>query len=137
MKKVLGIVAMFGLLVMTSLTSGCLSIWSESCSRDELTLKKAVLSNNERAIRAVRLGDNGVGFGIDISNLEALTYHPVRQIGAAIGDAALIYGAYEGVRSFTDNSSHEESTTVGRDNINVNGDGNTVNVGNSKTEPAQ
>ena len=131
MKKALGIAAMLGLLVMNS---GCFSVWSESCSRDELTLKKAVLSNNERAIRAVRLGDNGVGFGIDISNLEALTYHPVRQIGAALGDAALLYGAYEGVKSITDNSNHTSTSTVGRDNININGDGNTVKVGNSSTE---
>jgi hypothetical protein len=138
--KILCVVAMLALLTMNT---GCLSVWSESCSRDELTLKKAVLSNNEQAIRAVRLGDNGVGFGIDIGNLEALKYHPVRQIFAAVGDAALLYGAYEGVKSITDNSSHNgdessDSSSAGRDNndITVNGDGNTVNVGNdTKSEP--
>lgn len=136
MKKMISVVLM-GMLMMG--TSGCLSSWSLDSSKQELALQqhqmalqKAIMSNNETAIRAVQLDNGGVGIGVDISNLQALTQHPIRQLGAAVGDAALIWGAYEGVKSFTDNSSH--SSTSGRDQVNVTGDGNNVNVGNSKTD---
>jgi hypothetical protein len=130
--KILSI-ALMGMLLMG--TSGCLSAWSLDSSKHELALQKAIMSNNETAIRAVRLGDDGVGFGIDISNLSALKEHPLRQIGAAIGDAAIIWGAYEGVKSISNsNSNNEGDKNAGRDNndITINGDNNKVNVGDNK-----
>lgn len=131
MNRIVGLV--FSVLILTMM-SGCLSSMVYNDSKKKIYTRKAILSNNQRAIRAVQLGDGGVGIGIDVSNLEALSEQPWLQLGAAAGDAALIWGTYQGVKSITDNSSHNGDTTSGRDNVNVNGDGNTVNVGNSKTD---
>ena len=131
MKRIISLVV--SALIVVSM-SGCVSSLVYDSSKKKVMTRKAILSNNATAIRAVQLSNGGVGIGIDVSNLEALTEQPLLQAGAAVADAALMWGAYEGVKSITDNSSHSSTTTSGRDNVNVNGNGNTVNVGNSKTD---
>jgi hypothetical protein len=67
--------------------------------------------------------DGGAGIGIDISNLDALTEQPLLQIGAALLDALLIYGTYEGVRSL--DSDDGGNGKAGND-VEITGDGNDV-----------
>jgi len=59
-----------------------------------------VYKNNEqklqnRAIRAVRVGEDGAGIGIDIAALDVIKEGWVSQLLAGIGDAGIIYGAKE------------------------------------------
>jgi hypothetical protein len=134
--------------------SGCLSIWSQQASMDETRRERIIASGNNNAIKAldmgvapaaaikaVRLGD-GAGIGIDVTNWEAIMNHPVRQIGAAIGDAGLIYATSELIDEIDSNnrsssSSSSSSTTSGGDTININGDGNTVDTSSTTTTPTQ
>ena len=141
MNKLLSIV--LGVFLMISF-SGCLSSAVYKQSVNQVGLRKAIIANNQPAIRAFQLGNGGVGLGIDIGNWEALTEQPLKQIGAALGDAALIWGTYEGgkyvadkINGSGDNSSSSPGNSVNNGgtatSVNVNGDNNTVNTGNTKT----
>jgi len=124
--------------------AGCTSLWSLQCSKDEIMRDRVYASGNRVGIRALQNGaseesaikavalDNGAGIGVDVSNWSALSQHPVRQLGAAILDAGMTYGAYLGGKALIDsNNSEPTSQTAGRDIIQVVVDGrnNTVNVG--------
>ena len=113
------------LIAMTVMMSGCASLWSLSDSRDEI-------SSNRRAFKAVPMDNGGAGVGVDLFSLDTISQHPVRQGIAALADAASIYATYAVTKSVT--SSHDGDSTTGRDSVNITGDGNTVNVGNSSTE---
>lgn len=126
MKKMISMV--ISVLVLIS-ASGCSTLVYRD-SYKKVYARKAILSNNERAIRAVQLGDGGVGLGIDLANLEVLTEQPFLQLGAAALDAAALYGAYEGIRSITSNNSNKENEN------NTTGNGNsTVNVESGDNSP--
>lgn len=134
MKKINGWIFM---VVLVALVSGCFSPAVYSQSKQKVALRKAIISNNQAAIQAIKLGDDGVGLGIDVTKLEALKEQPLKQAAAAIGDALLIWGGYEGVRWAGDqidnggSKSSSRSTTAGRDanDVIINGDGNTVDIG--------
>ena len=128
--------------------TGCTSLWSLQCSKDEILRNRIMASGNAAGMRALQLGagedaairavalDNGAGIGVDVGNLQALTQHPIRQLGAALLDAGMTYGAYLGGKALLDaNNNSEPSQTSGRDIIQVNVDGqnNTVNVGDETT----
>jgi len=134
-------VAMVGMLF---LTNGCASYLSYKASKNEIAQNRIAASGDKDAIRAVNLGvapveairaikiDNGVGISVDISNLDALTEHPLRQLGAALLDAALTYGAYQGIQSLNaggDSNVENINTTL---NVN-NADHTSVTVDNSHT----
>ena len=130
-KKIIKTIFVGGLIL---LFSGCLSLYTYDESKQTVALRKATMDNNEAAIRAVRLGDDGIGFGIDITKLEVLKEQPVKQIASLIGDALLVYGTYEGIRylSNTDNSSDSSNNQdSGRDSnqVTIDGDGNSVHIG--------
>lgn len=80
MKKILIVLAV---LVIAAVSSGCASVASYKASADEIS-----------AIKAAELSGGGAGVGIDVTSLNALTLHPVRQLGAAVLDAGVIYGTY-------------------------------------------
>jgi hypothetical protein len=92
---------------------------------------------DEVAIKATRLGSDGVGIGIDVTNWEALRERPLLQFGAAVIDAGLIYGGYEGIRALNDDNdgggNDGSGTTVNLSDSNnntiniVNGDNNDSN----------
>lgn len=132
MKKLIEKMVMLVALVMLAIsTSGCLSYMVMEQSRQKVALRKAIQTNNEAAIRAIRLGDDGVGVGINVLALEALTEQPLKQLGAALGDALIIWGAYEGVQSINGDNNDTSNQDSGRDSntISVNGNGNDVHVG--------
>ena len=133
------------------MTSGC-SYLSMKSSEEEIQRSRIYASGDQKAIRAmengvapqsairaVKLDGDGVGIGLDISNLQALTLHPVRQVGAALLDAGALYGAYKGVTSMNSGNSGDSQQTAGRDNttVTINGDGNKVSTGDktSTTTP--
>jgi len=137
------------LVVILAMCSGCTSIWSLQCSKDEILRNRIMSSGDQGAIKALRSGvredvciravelDGGAGIGLDVGNLDALTEHPWRQLGAALLDAGMTYGAYLGAQALLDSNDDSEpvNQTVGRDVIQVQVDGqnNTVNVGDQTT----
>ena len=129
MKKMFTAV-MVGMVVM--MASGCASYMSFDASRNEIVRERAFASGNEAAIKAVNMG-NAVGIGIDVLNIDAITKHPWRQLGAAILDAGMIYGATVGVESINDSGSDDTKAT----GINIvttgNGNSTTVNTGDNNS----
>lgn len=128
------------LLIMISVNSSCVSRAAFKYSKNEVALRKAVEANNSSAIRAICLGEEGdVGIGIDVSNFEAIKEHPIRQALAALADAVIAYGCYEGARYLEDEINEEDEveeteTTVIESpdgiptTINVNGNNNNVSI---------
>ena len=131
--------------VMAFTLTGCTSLWSLQCSKDEILRNRILASGDQDAIKALRSGvredvciravtlDGGAGVGVDVSNLDALTEHPWRQLGAAILDAGMTAGAVVGGKALVDsiNNSDESNNTAGRDivTVNINGKDNDVDVG--------
>jgi len=146
MKRIL--LASMSVLMMFALT-GCTSLWSLQCSKDEILRNRIMASGDQGAIKALRSGvredvciraveiDGGAGIGVDVSNLDALTEHPWRQLGAAVLDAGMAAGAYIGGKALIDsaNNSDASNQTAGRDvvTVNINGKDNDVDVGDRTT----
>lgn len=136
------------LIMLTMPLGGCASYLSMKYSEEEVQRSRIYASGDQKAIkalsfgvpaesaiRAVKLDGDGVGIGLDVSNLQALTLHPFRQMGAAILDAGMLYGTYMGVSSMNSGNSGDSTQSSGRDTttVNVNGDGNTVSTGDKPT----
>ena len=112
------------LLFITLISSSCCSYAVYKSSHRNVALRKATIANNGPAIRAVKMGGDGLGLGIDVSNIEALTERPWAQILAAVIDLVLMYGTYEGVKAV------DPANNKGDVHIYVNGSNCTVNVTN-------
>ena len=121
------------LIAISACSSGCASYMVYNKSQEKVAMRKAMAKGDERAIRAVQVGD-GIGVGIDVSNWEALSEQPLLQFGAAILDAAMIYGGYKGIDSI--NNSHDdkanntstETTSTSTTTISVTGGDGTTTV---------
>ena len=121
MKKVMTLITLVALVI--SLT-GCASMMSYNASKREIMGERVMASGNDAAIKAFASGDT-VGIGVNVLASEALTKHPFRQLGAAILDAGLIYGLYEGVQELNQDNDHGGERNL---NISTTGDGNTYNI---------
>jgi len=109
--------------------NGCMSYAVYKGSQRKVAERKALASGNEAAVKAIRLGDDGVGVGIDVTNLEALTERPWLQLGAALLDAAIVYGTKEAVDSLNSKEDDSNNAGAGSVNISVSGsDDTTINV---------
>jgi len=140
MFKNIVIVSVLGMML---LNSGCASYLSYKASKNEIAQNRIAALNDKDAIkainmgvapvdaiRAVRLDNNGVGIGVDISNLDALTQHPLRQLGSALLDAALTYGAVQGIQSATAGGNNSSRNTSNSINV-QNADHTTVTITDS------
>lgn len=107
-------------LVILSQT-GCFSYVAYDYNRKNAIVRKARLMNDDAAIKAVQLGNNGVGIGIDVTALESLgsVKALLLQTAAALGDAVVIGAAQEGLNSLNQSLSDKNNTLT----INNNGDG--------------
>jgi len=108
-----------------------------SGDQDAIKALKSGVSE-EVCIRAVQL-DNGAGIGVDVSNLDALTEHPWRQLGAALLDVGTAAAAAVGGQALMQASNSDDdssSQTAGRDTIQATVDGrnNPINVGDQSSE---
>jgi len=111
------------LISMSVSMTGCVSYLVLENSKKKIAYNRAILRKDDVAIKAFQVGENGIGLGIDVSNLAGLTKQPFLQLGAALLDVGLIYGGYEAAKSFDSNDDNS-----GR-NITITGDENTVTVG--------
>ena len=130
------LIALTVLLSYVALAGGCCSYMVMEGSKKRVALRKATIAGDQVAIKAIRLGSDGVGIGIDVTNLEALKERPLLQIGAAILDAGIVYGMYEGLAAIDDdNKDEDDGNGINIDVQNssdvdvniVNGDNNTSN----------
>ena len=113
------------LIAAMALSSGCASTLVYKNSKQELT--------ERRAIRAVSLGEESAGIGLDVAAIDVLSEHPWQQAGAALLDLGLMYGSYAGAKALTDSSDKKEKRNANNnasagDQVNLNGDGNTVYI---------
>lgn len=120
MKQLVKIIVMLSVLV--SLT-GCASYLSYEASKNEIKKNRIYASGDEKAIKAFAV-DGGAGVAINVNALDALTEHPIRQLGAAILDAGLVYGAKVLVDKYEEDNSNKDKTVV----IQNSGDNNNINV---------
>jgi hypothetical protein len=120
MKKILASILLIA--VMFCFT-GC-SVMSYNSSREEMVREQVVASGDEAAIKAFQMNGT-VGVAVDISAVKVLTKHPIRQLGAALVDAGLLYGAYMGIESLTQNSSNDGNRNL---TISTTGTGNVYNI---------
>lgn len=153
MKMLVG-VGIFGIMV---LTNGCMSYMSYQSSVSEIQKERILASGNQAAIKSIQSGvdasvairampvGDGAGVGIDVANLDAITKHPLRQFGAALIDAATIYGVALGVEQVQNHNSKDDkpstpsttttTTSAGGDmnTVNITGAGNTINIGTTSS----
>ena len=116
------ILNLFIISVIILLSSGCASYLSYQASQNEIIGQRVVASGDDMAIKAFRSG-NTVGIGINVLATDTLTKHPMRQLGAALLDLAMMYGTYEGVKSLDDGGSENDDRSVA-----VSGDNNNVTI---------
>ena len=136
MKTLLKITSM--LIAIMLVANGCASYMVYKGSVKQVAMRKALASGDEAAIKAVYLGSDGVGIGVDVANMEALSERPWLQIGAAVLDAISLYASYEGIKSLEDDGDtiiedDTPSNSSGGDTIIINGDGNTVDTGDTES----
>jgi hypothetical protein len=129
-----------------AMSTGCASYMVYKESHKQVAMRKALITNNQQAIKSLQLGGDASAAGIPVSFSEALVERPWLQTGAAGVDALIGYGVYEGVRAIDASSNDSDSKHGNNANNNqsgenttiVQGNGNTVNVGGSggNTNPA-
>ena len=141
MKRIFGTVCL--LMAVAMLTSGCFSAATYKDSQRKIAYRRAVARGDEAAIRAVKLGDNGAGIGVDITRLDTVTEQPWSQFLAALADAGILYGLYEGVVAIEDRLDENNSNPGTQINVTesddtkvivINGDQNEVEEDNSTEE---
>lgn len=122
-------------------TNGCLSYNTLKQSNQEINQRKA-----RGAIVAQPLGNDGVGIGVDLLNLEALGEHPWKQLLSALGDALMVWGATEATKyvqkelnkdddddnAKSDVPSGLNGSDNGANNITINGNNNSVVINGGK-----
>lgn len=101
--------------------NGCASYMVYKDSERKVITKKAYATEDQVAIRAVQLGSDGVGVGIELTNWEALKEQPWKQLGAALWDAVCIYLGKKEIDSKNDDNDNPSSMTM-----TVNGDRNNI-----------
>ena len=131
-----------GLVLIAAVSNGCITTYlSAKASQREIATERIVASRDkaandaltmgvppETAIRAIKM-EGGVGIGVDLFDWETLTKHPVRQLGAAALDAALLYGAYSLTQSGNDNTSKNVTYNIST----YNSDDTTVTINQNDT----
>lgn len=120
--------------------TGCASYMVYKESRSQVAMRKALITNNQQAIKSLQLGGDASGSGIAVTWMEAISERPWLQLGAGGVDALVAWGAYEGVKAIdgSNGSNSEDSkgnkannNTSGENTTIVQGDGNTVTVSGS------
>ena len=125
---------MFALML---LCNGCLSIWSQQASKDELRRERIWASGNTNAVRALSMGvssksairatvyDNGAEVLVDVTDWEALTKNPLRHLLALALDVGIGVGAKELIEEMEE-SDRPSGISAQGDIIIIDGDNNDV-----------
>jgi hypothetical protein len=125
-KMVSGVIVLLGAVLWSLIGCGCASYYVASGSRNAI--------NSRRAIQATQMNDQTV-IWVDLLALETLRERPWMQLGAALTDAAALYGAYRGVKELQDQLEDDDGEDEPKEpaeppvpavSIQVNGDYNQV-----------
>lgn len=118
------------------MNTGCASYMVYKESKQQVAMRKALITNNQGAIKSLQLGGEPVVSGISVTFGEAISERPWLQAGAAGVDALVAWGAYEGVRAINgdaDDDDDEESNRGGEANNNSAGENVVITQGNGNT----
>lgn len=125
---------------ITIINTGCLTHSVLESNKKRIAIRKAIASNNEAAIQAIKDGKDIDAVGIHITTSEAIFERPVLLGGAAVGDGLILWGGVEGVRwiadqdsDSSDNTSSDSSTRGDSTTINVEGNDNNFNINQGNT----
>lgn len=142
MKKIISLALVIVMaLVLAIPNMGCASYMVMKESGKQVAMKKALMSNNQMAMKSLQLGSTADAAGVPVSWLEALSERPWMQAGAAGIDALVGWGAYQGVKAIDSSNSGSGSGTTANQNSSgqnttiIQGNGNNVTVSGS-TPPA-
>jgi hypothetical protein len=134
---------MLGVMSAVVALNGCVSGYVLKDSKQQVAMRKATMANNERAIKDMKDGKSHKEAGVEVSNWEAIKEQPLIQTGALIADGLIIWGGAEGVQWIADQSGNGDGDRSnsnieqdsGRDiiTVEINGDGNTVDVSGDTT----
>ena len=114
MKTLIGI-----LICLTMFLNGCASLMIYNGSKEQILVRK-VAEQDDMAIKSIRLNDNMVGIGIDITKWEALKERPLLQLTAAVIDACAIYFGGREINKIKENiREHHNNITINNSNVNV------------------
>ncbi len=95
-----------------------------------VAMRKALMENNEPAMKALRNGEDIASTGIEVGVLEAAGERPLLTVFGLVADAGIAYAGYEGVKAIDDSTGGDEPKNVstGGDSVTIKGDSNTVNI---------
>ena len=121
--KIVGLILSIGVFA-----SGCCSYTVLKDSKRRIAYRRAMAEGDEAVLRAVRLGEDGIGLGMDIGNFDALLEQPYTQFGALVLDAIMIYGSYEGIQKLKDDKDDKDKDDRPIIQIIVNGEEVNINA---------
>lgn len=118
------------------ISSGCVSYQAIQHTKGKIALRRAIETNNEKAIKSFNDGKGYQDAGIPVTAWDAVKEEPLLHAGAGIADIFLVWGGAEGVKWMSDElkddkPSNNRNTTVSVSNsenvnIEVNGDSTTT-----------
>ena len=133
MKRLVGIV--FAVLLALNVT-GCFTSAVYKDSKQKVAMRQAILSNNQVAIKAIKLGDDGIGVGINILAWDVIREQPVKLTGAAVLDILLTYAGYEGVKYLTDDFGNDDRPNDSSNNQDSGRDSTQITINTTGNENA-
>lgn len=122
--------------------TGCASYMVYKESSRQVAMRKALITNNQSAIKALQLNGDVSSSGISVSFMEAIGERPWLQVGALGVDGLIAWGAYEGIKAIDESSGGDSEdggndanqNAAGENTVVVQGDGNNVNVNSGQPE---
>ncbi len=125
------------LLLFSMIGTSCVSSYVNKESAKTVAMRKALITNNEPVMKALRNGEDVSNTGISVSVLEAAKERPLLQLFALLADGGIGVAGYKGVKAIDDSSSNNDvpaNSATNGDNISVNGDSNVINITKSPAE---
>lgn len=136
--------------VLVILNCGCASVVNLKMGQREIASQRILLSQNkdaidamnygvpaESAIKAIRLGDNGIGLSVDMFSLDTIWQtwkkHCLRSTGAFALDILTTYLGIEAINNMSAGSSSSDCNHQSTVNI-QNADNVTINVSDTSKE---
>lgn len=136
MKRTISVLLMVVMAVAMMFNTGCASYMVYKESAKQVAVRKALITNNQAAIRSLQLGGEPQANGIGVTVMEAISERPGLQTGAAVVDGLVLWGGYEGVRAIngdSNDSSNNDKLDGPRANNNSSGENTTIVQGNGNT----
>jgi len=123
MKTILKLMTVVALLTVVS--SGCVSYSAIQHTKSKIALRKAIQTNNVKAIKSLNDGSGYQNTGIEVTAWEAIKEEPLLSTGAGIADVAIVLGGAEGIKWMSDELKDEEASNNRNTSVSINNSDNT------------